>query len=466
MSVKLDSFAGFFLSFAAFCLMGTKAIGAETLYQTTTWADLGQSEAWSDESTLAVAGKHYALEKLSDGSEAKLCMPTGVETYTFAGESLTIGTGCSFVFMRESRDNIAFICKKMCLQEGASVAGNSAKCSFTLGASGGTSELNLSGAVEIRAGTGKNVRIYSDITGDGVLKLCGWKNGTAPYGTYYLRGNNYKFLGRIDTSRKNTTGMSFDSGFSVLDIAGRKNLGGTLPALDPKAIMLADYVNFVTGDNESIKLEKASNRGVAVITGAQISNAKDFEIETKLALYGELRKYNAGKLILSGQATGFGLDGTLEKPESQNGYIKNVLKIYEGGLVIGSTDAIRSVSVGLAAGTTFELRPDFGNEEFLRYGIRNNTMAEPFKLGSGLTSLPFSIVAAKGKPKSGVPFRMGLFTVSTKCKQIDLIRQSVAGIQYPIRGFEGKLVENVDEVSGEVTFAIDYKPKGIHIVVR
>ena len=115
MSVKLDSFAGFFLSFAAFCLMGTKAIGAETLYQTTTRAVLGQSEAWSDESTLAVAGKHYALEKLSDGSEAKLGMPTDVETYTFAGESLTIGTGCSFVFTTESKDNIAFICKKMCL---------------------------------------------------------------------------------------------------------------------------------------------------------------------------------------------------------------------------------------------------------------------------------------------------------------------------------------------------------------
>ena len=310
------------------------------------------------------------------------------------------------------------------------------------------------------------MRIYSDITGDGVLKLCGWKNGTAPYGTYYLRGNNYNFLGRIDTSRINTVSMSFDSGFSVLDIVGRKNLGGTLSALDPKAIVLADYVNFITGNNESIKLDKASNRGVAVITGAKISNAKDFEIETKLALCGELRKYNAGKLILSGQATGFGPDGTWEKPESQNGYINNVLKIYEGGLVIGSTDAIRSVSVGLAARTTFELRPDFGNELFLRHGIRNDKIKEPFKFGSDVTALPFSIATATGKPTCGTPFRMGLFTVKSESGAVALIRSAVSEIQYPLAGFNSKLVEVSDEEAGTVTFAIDYTPIGFCMSFR
>ena len=473
MPANFNCRAGHLLFFAALCLMGTKELCADTLYQTTEKAYLG-SETWNDGSTRAVAGNHYVLEKLSDGTAVRLGLPSDVTSYTFDGDSLTIRSGCSFHFLNVAQGGSTFICNNLRMGDGAFIAGNgnnSKRTSLTVGLKDTSTKLNIEGSVEIRTGSGKNATIYSDITGSGVLKLCGWENGSAAYANYYLRGNNSGFKGRIDTTRafQNDAEKSFNSENppSQVDIAGRKNLGGTLSELDSEALVLADYVSFITGNNESIKLEKASNRGVAVVNGATISNAKNFEIETKLSLHGELRKNKTGKLILSGQATGFGPDGTWSKPESQNGYINNVLKIYEGGLVIGSTDVIRSVSVGFAAGTTFELRPDFGNEEFLRYGIRNNTMSEPFKLGSGLTSLPFSIAAAKGKPKSGVPFRMGLFTVHyTKCKQVDMIRQSVAAIQYPIRGFEGKLVEIVDAATGEVTFAIDYMPKGVHIVVR
>ena len=94
MSVNFNSLAGRLLFFAAFCLMGTKAAVAETLYQTTATATLG-AETWDDESTVAVKGKHYALDvsKLTDGgSSAKLSMPAAVNSYTFAGESLTIGS--------------------------------------------------------------------------------------------------------------------------------------------------------------------------------------------------------------------------------------------------------------------------------------------------------------------------------------------------------------------------------------
>jgi hypothetical protein len=39
-------------------------------------------------------------------------------------------------------------------------------------------------------------------------------------------------------------------------------------------------------------------------------------------------------------------------------------------------------------------------------------------------------------------------------------------MEYPFRGFESKLVETYDEEAGTITFAIDYMPKGLRIVVR
>ncbi len=462
MSVNFNSLAGRLLFFAAFCLMGTKAAVAETLYQTTATATLG-AETWDDESTVAVKGKHYALDvsKLTDGgSSAKLSMPAAVKSYTFAGESLTIGSACSFVFPTKDTDNIAFICKKLCLSDGAVVAGGSARCYFTLGSLNEDTELNLSGTAEIKAGSGRYVRIYSDITGSGVLKLCGWNNGTSPYAVYYLRGGNSKFYGRIDTTRTRKYEASFDGGHSKLDIYERANLGGALPALDRKALVLNHYVKTVLG--KEIVLEKSSNRGVAVVDGATISNANDFEIGTMLTLHGELRKDGSGMLILSGEAAGFGADGTAAEPTVE----KNVLKIQQGGLVVGSAEAINGIAVTFNAGTTLELRPDFGNEEFLRYGIRNDKIDTPFGLGSGVDALAFFIGAAKGKPQGGVPFRMGLFTLRSDSGSVGLIRSAVVGMEYPFRGFESKLVETYDEEAGTITFAIDYMPKGLRIVVR
>ena len=462
MSANFNFLMGRLLFFVLLCFMGAKVLEAETIYQTTATATLG-AEKWSDGTTLAEKGKHYALDvsKLTDGgTSAKLSMPDNGTSYTFTGDSLTIGSACSLIFPKENVDKIAFVCKKLCLADGATVAGKSARCYFDLGSLNDDTELNLSGTAEIKAGVGRNVRIYSDITGSGVLKLCGWGSGTSPYAAYYLRGGNSKFYGSIDTTRTRTAGASFDGVFSTLDIYERANMGGALPELDRRALVLNHYVETILG--RKIVLEKESNRGVAVVNGATIINKNDFEIGTMLSLHGELRKSEAGKLILSGEAAGFGTDGMSATPTAG----KNVLKIQQGGLVIGSADAINGVAVTLAAGTTLELRPDFSNEELLRYGIRNDKINEPFILGSGLTSLPFSIIAAKGKPKGGVPFRMGLFTVKNDSSSVDMIRQTLVGIQYSIRGFESKLVEVVDEEMGNITFAIDYMPKGARIVVR
>ena len=166
--------------------------------------------------------------------------------------------------------------------------------------------------------------------------------------------------------------------------------------------------------------------------------------------------------MLKGDAIGFGSDGLSEEPTAN----KNIFSVTNGTLAIGSVDAINGAAVTFKKGSKFELRPNFDDAEFMKYGIRNVKTSTPFALGEEVEALPFSIGTATGTPPFGVPFRLGLFTVKSDSASVELIRSAVAEIEYPIVGFKAKVVEDVDEEAGTVTFAIDYAPIGLRISIR
>jgi hypothetical protein len=321
--------------------------------------------------------------------------------------------------------------------------------------------MNISGTVLIRAAAGRHVRLRSNISGDGHLRLCGWKTGSYPYANYYLRGDNRNFKGVIDMTRSRLYETSFDSNFSILNIDHGIRLGGNLSELNRRALILDHYVKLKIEDSATVK--KDSNRGIAVVKAQiDIPNAKIFTIETPLTLNGELRQLGAGTLVLKGDAIGFGSDGLSEEPTAN----KNIFSVTNGTLAIGSVDAINGAAVTFKKGSKFELRPNFDDAQFMKYGIRNVKTSTPFALGEEVEALPFSIGAATGTPPFGVPFRLGLFTVKSDSVSVELIRSAVAEIEYPVVGFKAKVVEDVDEEAGIVTFAIDYAPIGLRISVR
>jgi hypothetical protein len=433
------------------------------VYQTVAAATLGEgTESWDDGTTLAQSGKHYVLDvgKIEGATSASISMPTSINTtgaaYEFTGESLTLNSGCSLKFPVEKVDNITFKCKELNLNDGSFLGGGN-QSYYTI--DGGN--MNISGTVLIRAAAGRHVRLRSNISGDGYLRLCGWKTGSFPYANYYLRGDNRNFKGVIDMTRSRLYDTSFDSNFSILNIDHGIRLGGNLSELNRRALILDHYVKLKIEDSATVK--KDSNRGIAVVKAQiDIPNAKIFTIETPLTLNGELRQLGAGTLVLKGDAIGFGSDGLSEEPTAN----KNIFSVTNGTLAIGSVDAINGAAVTFKKGSKFELRPNFDDAEFMKYGIRNVKTSTPFALGEEVEALLFSIGAATGTPPFGVPFRLALFTVKSDSASVELIRSAVAEIEYPIVGFKGKVVEDVDEEAGIVTFAIDYAPIGLRISVR
>ena len=457
-----------FWGLSAACAVNGTAEAADDrtyVYQTVAAATLGEgTESWDDGTTLAQSGKHYVLDvgKIEGATSASISMPTSINTpgaaYQFTGESLTLNSGCSLKFPVEKVDDITFKCKELNLNDGSFLGGGN-QSYYTI--DGG--KMNVSGNVKIRAAAGRNIRLRSDIAGSGCLKLCGWSTGSVPYATYFLRGDNRNFMGVIDmTMDKVASDASFDGKFSILNISSVNQLGGNLPELNRKALILMHYVKLYLAD--SVTMGKVSNRGVAVMGKAQINvvNAKTFTIETPLSLNGELRQLGPGTLVLKGDAIGFGSDGLSEEPTEG----KNIFSVTNGTLAIGSVDAINGAAVTFKKGSKFELRPNFDDAEFMKYGIRNVKTSTPFALGEEVEALPFSIGTATGTPPFGVPFRLGLFTVKSDSESVELIRSAVAEIEYPVVGFKAKVVEDVDEVAGTVTFAIDYAPIGLRISIR
>ena len=444
------------------------------VYQTVAAATLGEgTESWDDGTTLAQSGKHYVLDvgKIEGATSASISMPMSINTksaaYQFTGESLTLNSGCSLKFPVTGVDDITFKCKELNLNDG-SFLGMVKKSYYTI--AGG--KMNVSGTVQVWASSGRYVRLESAISGDekSCLWFCGYNTtGEETYGTYFLRADSSKFKGVIDMTRHKTRGASFGGKFSILDIDAAVRLGGNLSVLNRKSIILTHYAQLRLAntifDGTELILRKASNRGIAVTGKAQINVVKKsvtFTIETPLSLNGELRQLGVGTLVLKGDAIGFGSDGLSEEPTAG----KNIFSVTNGTLAIGSVDAINGAAVTFKKGSKFELRPNFDDAEFMKYGIRNVKTSTPFALGEEVEALPFSIGTATGTPPFGVPFRLGLFTVKSDSESVELIRSAVAEIEYPVVGFKAKVVEDVDEEAGTVTFAIDYAPIGLRISIR
>lgn len=436
------------------------------VYQTVSLATLGVSESWSDTTSQAGSGKHYALssEGMTDEyASATICMPDDVFLYKFPGESLMIDSGCSLKFVTETTEDVVFSCKRLDLMDGSEIKGGS---QIPIELDGGV--INVSGAVQIGTASGRNITIRSRLSGMGRLWLCGYENGSYPNSAYYLDGNNSAFRGTIDMTMLRNVKTTFDENFSRLYVNASNQLGGNLSELNRKALLLNDYA--LMNITASFMLEESSNRGIMVEKGAQIyvgedkqGNKRTFTMETPLSLNGELRKIGAGTLFVKGISAGFGKDGLSESPVEG----KNIFSVRSGTLAVGSADAINGVAVKFESGTRLELRPNFGDPDFMRYGIRNDKTSVPFSLGEGVSSLPFSIGVANGKPESGVPFRLGLFTVQNEATALDLVRKVVQGISYPVAGFKCKSVlEIIDEELDTVTFALDYTPIGFCLSIR
>lgn len=210
----------------------------------------------------------------------------------------------------------------------------------------------------------RTYRIHAEMSGTGNIKL-----GTADATKVVdmeLFGTNTNFAGAIYVcalpGQYRTEGKDM---CPTLYLNDGRNLGGPYAGVSAwKSLMVDGHA--VVAVRDDVTLDEPT-RGVFVSGAARfvVPEAKVFEIAEPLTFGGELTKLGAGMLRLSGAAR-FSLGGAepTETPSSNN----NVLRVEEGFLSVGATNALDGVSVFFADGTALSVDIAESDGDVRRFG--------------------------------------------------------------------------------------------------
>lgn len=188
------------------------------VYQVVASALFVTGESWSDGTTLAVAGNDYILDTdhVPSGGSATIKVPSAQPSVDFAGDSLTIGSGCT-LYTGTTEQEYTLKLAALRLLDGAKIGADN-KCALTI--RGGTVDL-VSGVVEAGTFVKRFLTFDSELIGSGTLSLVGKLSGSSssPYGNYRLNALNTNFLGRIKVGLRLTTYVTANDGYQGLYLA-------------------------------------------------------------------------------------------------------------------------------------------------------------------------------------------------------------------------------------------------------
>ena len=447
-------------------------------------AELGASEAWSDELPVH-KGSDYgfavAYVTNSGATDVLLKIPGEPNPYVFAGDSLTIGAGgrlyCCKTVDSTTKLGQEFSCKMLRMLDGSRISLDQ-KTPITV--SGGV--LNaMNGLVTFAATNGRRFVVDSTIEGAADLLLAGHYDGTSstPFAQYEFNAENDSFMGRIiirqskidDYEYKDDNGNvvighrnSYESNYNSLMVTNALSLGGHLPSPEQKALLLSRYAKLIVKGNTTLAAQ--SNRGIFIEGTGRISVETSktlpctFRVETPLAINGDFYKEGDGTIELAGDMA-FGEDGLGSTPaDGSNNFIVT------GGVVrVCSAGAIDGCKMLLHKNTALELAVDLGNDELLGCGIRNVKTDMPFILGEGVDKLPVSMVFAADATPPSTDFTVALLTVSGNAAA-DVKSMLPQALKFPFKSYRSTLVETTDEETGDVTFGYSLKYQGMKVIIR
>ena len=214
------------------------------VYQSLNSQTMGSTEYWSD-GLPARAGVGYVLDVnhiTNSASTVTIQMPTDGSNYFFPGDSLTLGNKCSLAWTKQDVTTTVLGCRSLRLLDGSSLDGGQ-KSYLTI--TGGVVTA-VSGTVTLGTSNGRLLKINSEIAGAAELVLAGYSAASSsPYGYYWLNAANTNFTGRITVRQrliKNNDGYirnDYASKYNRLYLSHGDNLGGNLPSLQPKALLLS-----------------------------------------------------------------------------------------------------------------------------------------------------------------------------------------------------------------------------------
>ena len=424
---------------------------------------------WSD-SLRPHAGVHYlicdefTINNEMDGYKVFVRTPSRCEggnasksTYTFPGDSLTIGHGCSLTVLATT-----FNCRKLRLLDGSCFR-NGQWTSVTIPNAYQDGETNIANTMEVPSGTVKfaqwgDCSLYcnSMVTGSALLNVRkAIQYSSAPYGSTAFNGDMTGFDGTFKVEMSKTDGTSFVKQILYWNYS----IGSNLPELNPQAFAVADGAELQVMLN--VTIPTTSNRGLYFGENkGQLLVAEDFTLTvgTPVTVNGTWIKNGAGTLVLGGEAR-FGSAAETEPDDGKD----NLFEVNAGKVCVASAGALDGLRIKMFVGSTLDVLIDPSKADFKRYGLKNVKTTEPFSLDETLTKLPLTVTYPADFELTDPITFFGIVTVTNAAAESVEAMLPAIPIR-KIKGYHGTLVRRSED--GVTTFGINYVRLGLRFIVR
>lgn len=426
---------------------------------TATIHDSGLTNAvrWSD-GLVPHAGAHYLVEKV-DGLAINLrTLYATSGSYTFPGLSLTLGEGCT---LNTFVQNLAIT--NLVLLNGSVVAQGQWSANLHLL---GPGIRMVSGKVYIEAHDTHTMYFDSPISGNAQIVIRGHKTSSSPQGNIRMEVANPDFGGSIHLTSWWTgtwNGIFAAPKNQTLTVATPASLGAPLAELNPQALMIDTYGEFIVP--ETMSFEDVT-RGLWLGNNAQIRVPEGVvaSFHAQRTMAGETFVRQSGTLALGGAVRFASANGIVDEPQARS----NLLSFVEGGsLKALSAGCIDGVIVAFSNQTSrLVLDADSTDAELRACGVRNVKTDTPFVFADGDLKVEFDL-SGDVPLESGEVHRLGIMTVTSAAAA--KLRGHIV-VEVPRRVYAGiprlSVEESIDPETGNVTFCLHLRPRGLSVCIR
>lgn len=209
--------------------------------------------------------------------------------WAFPGDGLVLGRGSQFTLFQK---NVTI--DRLEMRNGGYMQTGQGSWHPTVHVPNG---ILVEGEARLASYSGQTLTLDGEISGSGRILCWGVDGTSAPAGGYAFTGLNTSFLGTICVSQR----VAHATARPTLNLYDGRNLGGKLPAFEPRALWLDDNaLVYLPSRNSSVTLPHDYNRGLYVRCAAEI-NVNDtsvLEIKQPILLAGHLGLVAGGRVIL------------------------------------------------------------------------------------------------------------------------------------------------------------------------
>ena len=374
--------------------------------------------------------------------------------FRFLGDSLTLDTGATLLAFA-NRVEIPRLTVK---GTAAIVSGqNSWSPRFVV-----TGGIEVVGTPMISAYAGQRLTIASEITGTAQLLCVGVTGTGSPQGNYAFEALNTNFFGTMVVSQR-VAHASYRPNLFLFD--GR-NLGGRLPAFNPRALQLYSRSCIsVTNTGKAVTMAGDLNRGIFIggCGGFYPSLNATLEVRQPILLDGKMQLEGKGRVVLGGEMTFAAADGSVSATPRANSNL--VAVAVNTTLVAAHKGCLDGCVLSMDAGSKFALRVDLEDEDLTRYGMMFTKEGTAFDLASSFGGkLPLTLETASEVPLNAT---IGIVTVPTgsalETAVLAALPESFPKLWPKTRQTR---ITVVDAESGLTTIALKVTPAGATILIR